>query len=402
MRSRNFVVLLLVLALALLALAPAAAQDEFVFGMVLVGPDDDRGWSQAHYEGGQYVLDNIPGTRMLVFESLNSADTPETTLADVVSQFVDEGAKVIITTSDAFEEDTTAVAAQYPDVVFINVSGDDVLTGEAPPNVGNVMAMSEWSRLIAGCAAGVTTQTNQIGYVGPLINFETRRVAASAYLGARYCFEKYAGKDPEDLVFEITWIGFWFAIPGVTLDTTEESSAFFDRGFDIVMSGLDTTEMVTVAGQRAAQGEQVWSMAYNSRQGCDQAPESCLGVPYYHWGTAYLPIIQSVMDGTWEPSWDWVPPDFSDLDNPDTNITGFQRGEGLSEEANEILDQFVEELVAYATDPANEDTIFLWQGPLNLQDGTELAAEGEAVPLEDIWYLPQLLEGMTGASTQSQ
>ena len=44
------------------------------------------------------------------------------------------------------------------------------------------------------------------------------------------------------------------------------------------------------------------------------------------------------------------------------------------------------------------DSIYLWQGPLNLQDGTELAAEGDAVPLLDIWFVPQLLEGMIGAS----
>lgn len=399
MRSRHLTLFLLVSVLALLAVVPAAAQDdELVFGMVLVGPQEDRGWSQAHYEGGLYVEENIPGTRMLVFENLNPDSTPETTLADVVSLFVEEGASVIFTTSDAFEEDTSAVAAQYPDVIFINVSGDDVLTGEAPPNVGNVMAMSEWSRLIAGCAAGLMTNTGQIGYVGPLINAETRRVASSAYLGTRYCYEKYAGGNPDDLVFEITWIGFWFAIRGVTLDTTEESAAFFDRGFDIVMSGLDTTEMVTVAGQRAEQGEEVYSMAYNSRQGCDQAPESCLGVPYYHWGTAYVPIIQSIIDGTWVQSWDWVEPDFENLDDPELTITGFQRGEGLTDEANEILDQFVEELVAYATDPDNADTMFLWEGPLNLQDGTALAAEGEPVNLLDIWYLPQILEGMTGAS----
>ncbi|MGZ7274488.1 hypothetical protein ACXWPL_09650, partial [Streptococcus pyogenes] len=84
----------------------------------------------------------------LVFESLNTVDAPETTLRDVVEIFIEEGAQLIITTSDAFEEDTTALASEFPDVTFINVSGDDVLAGEAPANVGNVMAQSEWSRLI--------------------------------------------------------------------------------------------------------------------------------------------------------------------------------------------------------------------------------------------------------------
>lgn len=50
------VILLVILALLLVSLVPAAAQDdEFVFGVILVGPRNDRGWSQAHYEGGLYV-----------------------------------------------------------------------------------------------------------------------------------------------------------------------------------------------------------------------------------------------------------------------------------------------------------------------------------------------------------
>jgi len=136
---KRTLILVLVAVFALLSFATTMAQDEFVFGMILVGPQDDRGWSQAHYEGGLYVEENLEGARMLVFESLNPADTPETTLADVVELFVDEGAQLIFTTSDAFEEDTAAIASEYPDVTFINVSGDDVLTGEAPANLGNVM-----------------------------------------------------------------------------------------------------------------------------------------------------------------------------------------------------------------------------------------------------------------------
>ena len=62
------------------------------------------------------------------------------------------------------------------------------------------------------------------------------------------------------------------------------------------------------------------------------------------------------------------------------------------------LDAFYGEMAAYSTDAANTDTIFLWHGPLNLQDGTELAPEGEPVALLDVWFIPQLLEGMTGAS----
>ena len=154
--SRKILLVSLVLLLVAVLAAPVAAQDdEFVFGLVLVGPQDDHGWSQAHYEGGQYVEEHIDNARMLVFESLNAADAPETTLLDVVTEMVDEGASMIFTTSDAFEEDTLTVSQAFPDVTFINVSGDDALTGEAPENLGNLMGQMEWGKLIAGCAADV-------------------------------------------------------------------------------------------------------------------------------------------------------------------------------------------------------------------------------------------------------
>lgn len=388
----------LVLALIALTVAPALAQDEFVFGLVLVGPENDHGWSQAHFEGGQYAEAQNPGSKMIFFPSLNPADNPQSTLQDVVSEMVDQGAKLIFTTSDDFQNDTDPVAENFPDVTFISVSGDHVLTGAAPANVGNVMGKMEWGKLMAGCAAGLATNTGSIGYLGPLINDETRRLASSAYLGARYCYEHYKGGNPADLTFTVTWIGFWFGIPGVTLDPTEETNTFFDSGADVVISGIDTTEAIVVAGQRAEQGENVFAVPYDYEGACDVAPDVCLGVPYFNWGPAYAGIVKSAMDGTWEQSWDWTDPDWSDINNPDTSAVGFLKGAALADELGADMDSFVADLATYATNPFVPESFALWAGPLNLQDGTQLAAAGEIVQPLDVWYLGQLLEGMTGAS----
>ncbi len=405
MNRRSLAVLVMVVALILTAGGSVIAQNEFVFGLVLVGPRNDHGWSQAHYTAGQYVEENVPGTRMLFFESLNAADAPETTLAQVVEEMKAEGAQLIFTTSDAFEEDTLGVAEANPDIVFINVSGDDVLTGEAPANLGNLMGAMEWGKQIAGCAAGLATETGSIGYLGPLINFETRRLAASVYLGARYCYETYRGGDPDDLTFTVTWIGFWFNIPGVTLDPTEETQRFFDNGADVVVSGIDTTEAIVVAGQRAAQGETVWAIPYDFEGACAEAPEVCLGVPYFNWGPDYVEIVQAVMDGTWTPAWEWNAPYWEDLTDNTRTAVGWVNGEGLTDEQAAQLDEFIAFLAEQGTGNITADNIDdeglslgLWVGPLNLQDGTVLAQEGELVPPRQVWYLPQLLEGMTGAS----
>jgi simple sugar transport system substrate-binding protein len=268
------------------------ASKEFVFGMILVGPYNDHGWSEAHYSAGQYVEQKLPGSKMVYLDKLNPADRPETTLEQAVDDMVAQGAKLIFTTSDDFQADTDPAAQKYPDVTFIAVSGDHVHKGTAPKNVGNQMGKMEYMKAVAGCAAALKTDTATMGYLGPLINDETRRLASSAYLGSRYCYEKYRGGNPDDIRFIVKWIGFWFNIPGVTLDPTEVSNDIFNEGADVILSGIDTTEALVVTKQRAGAGETVWAIPYDFQKACDEAPDICLGVPYFNWGPAYLKIVK--------------------------------------------------------------------------------------------------------------
>jgi simple sugar transport system substrate-binding protein len=367
-----------------------APPEEFVFGIVLVGPYNDHGWSEAHYTAAEYAVAQIPNTRFVYLDKLNAADRPEATLEQVVADMVDQGARVIFTTSDAFMEDTDRVAEQFPDVIFISISGDQVLRGVAPANVGNYMGRMEYGKMIAGCAAALATETGHIGYLGPLINDETRRLAASAYLGARYCYENYRGLDPADLQFTVSWIGFWFNIPGVTQDPTEVSNDLFNAGVDVLMSGIDTPEALIVAGQRAAQGERVLAVPYDYVNACDQAPDVCLGVPYFNWGPGYVQELQAVMNGTWEQDWIWAGPDWTDINNPDTSAVGFLPGPAMTQEWNDQVSEFIAGLA--------DGSINLFVGPLNYQDGTPYLADGEVATDEQIWYMHQLLEGMEGPS----
>ena len=53
------------------------------FGMLLVGPENDRGWSQAHREGGEYIEEHM-GAEMILIDSVNPADRPETSIEQIV------------------------------------------------------------------------------------------------------------------------------------------------------------------------------------------------------------------------------------------------------------------------------------------------------------------------------
>lgn len=375
--------------------AAVAQDDEFVFGLIMVGPFDDNGWSEAHYEAGLYVEDNVDGARMISIDRFNAADSPELTMEDVVADMVEQGAQLIIANSDDMKEDIEAVAPNYPDVAFIHVSGDGALTGEASENLSNTMGQMIYGKMIAGCLAGLRTETGSIGYLGPLVNAETRRLANSAFLGARHCYEMKGG-DPAELQFEVVWIGFWFFIEGVTLDPTEVANDFFNGGADVVISGIDTTQALVVAGQRAAEGESVFAIPYDFIDACGEAPDVCLGVPYFNWGPAYVEAVEMVRAGEWEQYWEWNPPNWEDLNDLDTTAVGFNFGEILTEEELESVNGFIDALAAgYA---GEEGGLNLYAGPLNYQDGTEFVAEGEVATDEQIWYTEQLLEGMEGAS----
>jgi simple sugar transport system substrate-binding protein len=400
LRKLAFAMPVMVLFFTVGLLPSLAQEDEFIFGMILVGAKDDGGWSQSHYDAGRYVEEKIEGTRMIVFEKLNPADSPEVTLPDVVGNMVSQGAELIFVTSEDFKTATNDVARQYSEIIFVNVAGDNVLTGSAPTNVSNIMGQMEWTKLIAGCAAGLTTRTGKIGYLGPVINYETRRLAVSAFLGARHCYETMAHGDPSKFSFTVTWIGFWFNIPDVTLDPTQEVDKLFDSGVDVVISGIDTPEALTATQARFANGDRVWAVPYDNRSACeDEAVQDiCIGVPYFNWGPSYMRAVLRAKEGMWQPSWEWLEPDWTNINNPETSIVGFQVGPALKDEDKALLDDFTDYLATYATNPFVPESIALWQGPLNWQDGTRLASEGQLVDMLDIWYTDQLLEGMIGTS----
>jgi len=375
--------------------APPPTAEPFVFGVLLVGAKNDQGWSQAHYDAGLYIEQNIPNSKMLYLENVYSGSPayPGQTASQLADQLVSQGAKLIVFNSDDMKDEALKFAQANPNIYVIGASDDwtwkEGKNYQPSPNQIDIMGRMEYGKMMAGCAAALTTQTGQVGYLGPLINDETRRLASSAYLGARYCWDTVLGKDPADLKFKVTWIGFWFNIPGVTSDPSQVADDFFNSGYDVVISGIDTTEALVEAKKMHDAGKSVWAVAYDFKDNCNVAPEICLGVPYFNWGPAYLATFKTAIDGTWQEDFQWNGPDWADINNPDTSAIGFVKGNGLSADASAKLDGFISELAG---------GLNLWTGPINLQDKTVYLNDGEVATDQQIWYLPQLLEGMEGQS----
>ena len=370
----------------------AAAQD-FTFGMLLVGPYNDHGWSEANYQGGKYVESKLPGAKMIYVDKVNSSDRPGTTPEQLAEDLVAQGAKLVIFSSDDMKDGAIAFAKAHPDIPVIHTSGSTAWKEgkdyQSLPNLSNIMGKMEYGKMIAGVAAAMTTKTGKIAYLGPLINDETRRLASSVFLGAQYAWTQYLHKDPAQLKFSVNWIGFWFNIPGVTSDPTQVADNFYNQGYDVVVSGIDTTEALVEASKLSTGSKQVFAIPYDFAGSIDEAPNVALGVPYFNWGPAYVKAIADARDGKWSSFFEWNAPDWTNINNPDTSAVGFAKGKALSADASAKVDEFVTSLAG---------GLNLWKGPLNLQDGTAYLKDGEAATDQQIWYLPQLLQGMEGQS----
>jgi simple sugar transport system substrate-binding protein len=392
-RLWTIVSVLMIIVLSLSACAKPTPAKPFTIGILTVGPVTDNGWSTATYIGTQYTQSKIAGSQLIYAENVNSAANPNTTAAQFAEQLLSRGANVIIFNSDDMKDGVTEFTKAHPDIPVIWLSGDfawkDGQRYQADlKNESDLMGKVEYGKMMAGCAAALTTKTGKIGFLGPLINDETRRLADAAFLGAEYCWKNIA-KQTTPLDFKVTWIGMWFNIPGVTLDPSQVADTFFTDGYDIVISGIDSTEAVTEAKKFRDQGKDVYAVQYDYEKACDVAPDACLGVPYFNWGVLMLPVIQSIKDGKYTRTFVWGGPDWKDINNVDTSAVGFKKSAGLSAENGTKLDSFVAELAG---------GLNLWKGPLNYQDGSVYLADGVAATDQQIWYMPQLLQGMTGDS----
>ncbi|WP_394826749.1 BMP family protein [Pendulispora albinea] len=369
-----------------------AANSPYVVGMVLVGPWNDHGWNQSHFEGIKAAIDKIPNVKFEFVDKVNPADRPNVKGSQVADDLIARGAKFIVFNSDDYKDDALDIAKKYPDVTVVHISGDyawkDGKNYKNQKNLGNIMGDIESAQGIGGCAAALGTETGKIGYLGPLVNDETRRLVSSAYLGAKYCWEKYRKKPVKDLTFKVTWIGFWFNIPGVTLDPTKVSDDYYNGGYDVVMTGLDTPEAAVQAKKAVEAGKRVRYLHYDFKKGCDVAPDACLGVVYYNWTPSYLDAIQKAKEGKFVGDFVRPAPDYANMNGESSSI-GFEFGKALGDKKAQL-----EELIKGLGDKS----VNFFTGPQKFQDGSDFLQPGEVATVQKIWYMPQLLQGITGTS----
>lgn len=323
---------------------------------VYVGPIGDMGWTYAHDQGRLAIEEAYPNVETVYQESVpeNPADAER-----VIRQFAQDGANIIVTTSFGYMDPTINVAKDFPDTVFIHISGY-----KTADNVGTAFGKIEEPRYVAGELAGKTTKSNQIGYVAAFPIPEVIRGINAFTLGVRHT-------NP-DAVVKVVWTNTWFD------PTTERQAAdsLVSAGVDVLASGQDSP-----ATGEAAKAADLPFVGYDSDQS-ENFPDNWLTASLYHWGPYYTERIKAVADGTWKTG-----SYYGNLADGFVSLAPYGK----------LVDDDTKAAIAKREDELKSGDFYEFTGPLTDQDGKVRVEDGEKLTLDDILSMDWFVDNVDGS-----
>jgi basic membrane protein A and related proteins len=333
------------------------ASEALRVAFLYVGPASELGYSWAHDQGRLALQQAIPGVETGYRENLPDVDQPEVELA--IREFVDEGYDLIVGTSLGYAPAILAIAPDYPDTQFVQISGT-----ETADNVSTAFGKIEEPLYVAGFVAGKMTESGAIGFVAAFPIPVVIRGINAFTLGAQ-------AANP-DVTVRVAWTDTWFD------PATERAAAemLLDQGADVIAQYQDTA-----AAQLAAQEAGKLGIGYNVDMS-GLAPNAVLTSAVWNWGTYYIWAVEQIQTGAWTMNRYWG-----------------SWADGVVDLAP--LADFVPDAVAAETTALADEFRLgalgmtdIFTGPILRQDGTKGVAAGDSMTNDEIWDMDWLVEGV--------
>ncbi len=347
---------------------PAIEEGKFNVAMVLIGPHDDGGWSQAHYEGLLYVEQNVPNVHVAYVENV-----PEGADAEQIFRSLSrKGFNLIFGTSFGYMDPMETVANEFPDVTYIHLTGFKA----NETNFGNLMGAMEDMKYLAGMLAGARAKMDgnpKLGYMATFPIPEEIRLGNAIALGMK--------KTCPECTMDVRWINTWHD-PVVE---KEAAASLFDAGAQVVFTGADTPAVADVAQEKGK-----WGVTYDWSGSCKV--ERCLTAPYWNWGPVYADITKGVIDGTYTPGWHYF-----DADTGGLGLYGFMEGQEMTSGVKELPPEVIQ-MVQDTLDKMlkGEFTRFdVFSGPIYDNQGNLIVEAGKHLEQIDLDQFPEYGLGCT-------
>jgi len=351
-------------AMSSLGIKPALAASKVKMGFIYVGPRDDYGYNQSHFEGKAAVA------KMDWVKAFDEEKVPETievqkTMESMINL---DGAQVLFPTSFGyFDPHILKVAKKYPDVMFLHCGGlwDPK---KHPKNVGSYFGYIDEPVYLSGIIAGLTTKTNKLGYIAAIPIPQVLRNINSFTMGARSVNPKIST--------HVVFTGGW-ANP---VKEAESANSMVDQGVDVLTCHVDSPKVVIETAEKRG----VYSCGYHVDQSV-LAPKGFLTGAEWNWSKVYL--------------------DYADMIKNKKTIPNLVRG-GLKEGVvkSSPYGKVVSATAKTAADKVRkkfmDGSMIVYAGPLKYNTGKPVIPAGKSYSQTDIWLesMDWLVDGVIGST----
>jgi basic membrane protein A len=237
----------------------------------------DVGWDRAHEDARQAVTEEFDWLETEFSEAVAPGDVQR-----VIEQYISSGSDVIFGTTFGYMDPIHEMAPDNPDTVFEHCSGF-----KTRENMGRYYGRLYQARFLCGVAAGLLTETNQLGYVAAFPIPELVRQINAFVLGARSV--------NSDVTADVRWTDAWVDPPAVT----QAVNALTNEGADVINNHQTTT----AATQTAAENE-AWAFTYTTSM-ADAGGDWYGNSAVFNWEEFYRPTLEAVHNGNWESDAYW-------------------------------------------------------------------------------------------------
>lgn len=343
---------------------PARAAEKVKMGFIYVGPKDDYGYNQAHFEG-KSALASLDWVKAVDEENVPETIETQKTMESMINL---DGAQVLFPTSFGyFDPHILKIAQRYPKVQFLHCGGlwD---AAKHPKNVGSYFGYIDEPVYISGTVAGLMTKSRKLGFVAAMPIPQVLRNINSFTLAAR--------RVNPDITTQVVFTGGW----SNPVKEAEAASSLIDQGVDVLTCHVDSPKVVVETAEKRG----IYSCGYHTNNAV-LAPRGFLTGAEWNWSTVYKNYAQLIRDG--KPV-----PNLVRGGLKEGIVKSSPYGTAVTAEAKVKADTVVQQFM--------DGSMVVYSGPIKDNTGKEVIPAGKQYAQTDIWLesMDWLVEGAIGSA----
>lgn len=342
----------------------AQAANKVTMGFIYVGPRDDFGYNQAHYEGKSAIA------KQSWIKAVDQENVPETIEAQKVMEGMInlDGAQVLFPTSFGyFDPHILKVAPKYPNVMFLHCGGlyD---AKKHPKNVGSYFGYIDEPVYVSGIVAGHMSKTGKLGYIAAMPIPQVLRNINNFTMAARSVNPK--------ITVQVVFTGGW----SNPVKEAEAANSLIDQGIDVLTCHVDSPKVVVETAEKRG----IYSCGYHANQS-KLAPKGFLTGAEWNWSKVYLDYAKMIASGEKIPN--LIRGGFKE-----GIVKSSPYGKAVSAKAKAHADKVRAQFMA--------GDFVVYKGPIKDNTGKTAIPQGKAYSQTDIWLesMDWLVEGVIGST----